>query len=326
MALANPHAAADVDAVLAGVAVKLASPRKLPRPDRLRGRVAVLDIAFASQVAGRRHGFERTTLRFIEQLGPRLAIWVDHHDSAHHARFAADRRFLLATKAEHGACPEMIDAPLVRSVGAVETIVCHDDFDGIASAAKWLLSGREPYPGCDADARAVDTRIGEPSVQGRRFDRALRAAPKDKPLRLAVLELLVQGSGGEALWARVDAAAARFTALEAAAERLAAGYQRYGAELAVVDVTGAPQAFDRTALLLRGQRCALVALVIDGDTATFAAPFDSGVDLLERFGLSGGMPTLVSIHRPKLGPALSAFGVEGDEAERLLRPVSRAPR
>ena len=131
-----------------------ASPRKLPRVGALSGRVVVLDIAFASMGLGR--GFDKTTGRFIELLGPRLARWVDHHDHPLHARFARDERFVLCTKAEHGACPEMIDPALVESTGPVDTIVCHFDLDGLYAAAKWILGGREPYPGADDDARVIE--------------------------------------------------------------------------------------------------------------------------------------------------------------------------
>ena len=73
--------------------LSFASPRKLPKPKDLRGNVAVLDIAFASEAGGK--SFETVTLPLIQDLGPRLAAWVDHHDSAHHARFAGDPRFVL---------------------------------------------------------------------------------------------------------------------------------------------------------------------------------------------------------------------------------------
>ena len=92
-------------------------PRKLPKPATLVGRVAVLDIAFAG-TAGGSGGFEKITLPFIQGLGPRLAAWVDHHDHDRHPDFAEDPRFVLATKAEHGACPEMIDPELVARIGA----------------------------------------------------------------------------------------------------------------------------------------------------------------------------------------------------------------
>ena len=149
------------------------TPRKLPRPRDLKGRVAVLDIAFAAGAGGA--SFEKTTLPFISGLGDRLAVWVDHHDHVLHANYAADSRFVLATKAEHGACPEMVTPELVARIGQVDTVCCHTDFDGLVSAAKWMRGGVEPYPGCDDDARAIDTRMGTPSAVADRIDRALQS-------------------------------------------------------------------------------------------------------------------------------------------------------
>src|SRR5580692_9815915 len=62
-----------------------ATPRKLPHAQELRGRVVVVDVAFASDASS--GGFEKITLPFIEQLGPRLAGWVDHHDHVLHVRY-----------------------------------------------------------------------------------------------------------------------------------------------------------------------------------------------------------------------------------------------
>ncbi len=294
---------------VSGVRVAFATPRKLPKAAELPGRVAVVDIAFASESGGRRNDFEQTTLRFIEALGDRLAAWVDHHDSAHHARFAGDPRFVLATKAEHGACPEMITPAIVARAGAVASIVCHTDFDGLASAAKWLRGGVEPYPGCDRDARAIDTRKGLPGEVAARIDRAIRARPRDPAVLTTVVELLHAGLEGS--WRLVDEAAAELVPKEREAERLAGHYERAGGDLALVDVDRAGRArYDKTLLLLLGQERAAMAVVVDGDTATFAAPYDSGVDFLARFGLSGGMPTLVSIHRAHLADALRALGAD----------------
>jgi hypothetical protein len=302
-----------------GFRVALATPRRLPRPDRLVGRVAVLDIAFASESGGRKKSFEHTTLPFIERLGDRLRAWVDHHDSAHHARYASDDRFHLATKAEHGACPEMITPAVVAAAGPVDTIVCHDDFDGLASAAKWIRGGSEPYPGCDDDARAVDTRTGKLGDLAVRFDQALRARPRDAALRLAVVELLVRGLEAPELWRLVDEAAAENTAREAESTRLARSYHRLSPEVVLCDVGASPAPYDRTLLLLLGQELAKIAVVVDGDTATFAAPYTSGVDFLERFGLAGGMPTLVSLGRAKLADALVKLDVDPGRAAAAAR-------
>jgi hypothetical protein len=294
-----------------GVVVTFGTPRKLPKPAELSGRVVVLDIAFASESGGRRNDFESNTLRFIEALGPRLAAWVDHHDSVHHRRFATDDRFVLATKAEHGACPEMVTESLVSRIGPVETIVCHTDFDGLASAAKWLLGGREPYPGCDADARAIDTRKGFPSGTGALFDRAIRARPRDEALLASIVALLAGNMVGSG-WDLVDEAAREIAPREEEAGRLSHRYEIASPDLVLVDLdrVGRAGPYDKTCLLLLGQERAQMACVVDGDTVTFAAAYDSGVDFLTRFGLSGGMPTMVSIHRGHLADALEKLGVD----------------
>src|SRR5262249_2609004 len=148
-----------------------------------------LDIAFAADGMGT--PFEETTGAFIAELGSRLAAWVDHHDHERHAQYSSDSRFHLATKAEHGACPEMLTAELVRQAGPVDTLVCHIDLDGLYAAAKWILGGKEPYAGADEDARIVDTRIGAPSATAERIDKALRARPRDAALKHQIVRYLV---------------------------------------------------------------------------------------------------------------------------------------
>ena len=294
-----------------------ASPRKLPRPRDLRGGVAVLDIAFASEAGG--HSFESTTLPFIEGLGPRLVAWVDHHDSAHHARFAGDPRFVLTTKAEHGACPELVTPEVVARTANVDTLVCHVDFDGLASGAKWIRRGVEPYPGCDADARAIDTRTGAPGPVAVRIDRALRGRPRDQALFGLVVRHLAGGLADRSLWEPIDAAGAELAAMEAEARRLANAYERIANELVIVDASPGKRrgAYDKTLLLLIGQERAKMSAVVDADSVTFAAGFDSGVNFLSAFGISGGMPTRVSIQRSKLPEALVALGVSAEEVQRL---------
>src|SRR5690606_30022483 len=142
--------------------VRFGTPRKLPRAESLEGRVVVLDIAFAGTAGG---GFDKVTKKLIDGLGARLVGWIDHHDHERHKDYAQDPRFVLARKSEHGACPEMVTPALVERLGPAETLLCHTDFDGLASAAKWLCHGHEPYPGCDDDARAIDTRLGTPSPE-----------------------------------------------------------------------------------------------------------------------------------------------------------------
>jgi hypothetical protein len=302
---------------LSPVELAFATPRKLPKVRELRGRVVVLDLAFASDVSG--GGFDKITRPFIDALGPRLAAWVDHHDSAEHAEFASDPRFVLASKAEHGACPEMVTPEIVARAGKVDTIVCHTDFDGLASAAKWMRGGIETYPGSDDDAWAIDTRLRRAGPIGERIDRALRARPYDHGLFGLVVRHLATGLSDASLWEMIDAAAAELIPIEAETRRAAENYVRLPPGVAVVDITahtGASAAsgakstrIDKTQLLLIGQEREPVSLVIDRDTVTVAARFDSGFNFIKMLGLSGGMPTRVSIPKSRLSDLLDALGV-----------------
>ncbi len=281
--------------------VVFASPRRLPSPRELAGRVVVLDIAFASEGIGK--GFKKTTGRFIEQLGARLARWVDHHDHPAHVEFAGDPRFVLATKAQHGACPEMIDPELVRDTGPIDTILAHFDLDGLYAAAKWLLEGREPYPGADDDARAVDTRIGEVGPEATRIDKALRAHYRDEALKQRIIRYLITGlpAGGDR--DAIVHAAADYDRTAVRAGEIAERY-RIEDDIAIVEIPSGAGDFDKTELLLLGQTRATVAVVVDGGNVSIAAAFDSGLDFVALLELGGGMPTRVNIPNKRLPDAL----------------------
>ena len=282
------------------------TPRKLPRPAELSGRVVVLDVAFAG--AGEQN-FSKVTLPFITGLGERLRAWVDHHDHEEHVRFADDPRFLLTRKSEHGACPELIDTALVERVGPIDTICCHNDFDGLASAAKWIRGGIEPYPGCDDDARAIDTRLGVPSPAAVAMDRALRARPRDKSLLGLIVRHLAYGAADDGLRREIEKAAAELEPIERETQRVAHDYLRIGEGVAAIDVTGNRAPIDKTLLLLLGQNLEPVSLVVDRDTVSIAARFDSGINFLQLFGLSGGMPTRVALPRSRLPQILAQLGL-----------------
>jgi hypothetical protein len=283
------------------------TPRKLPNAKELRGRVVVLDIAFAAEAAGA--SFEKVTKRFLDGLGPRLAMWIDHHDHVRHAEYATDPRFVLATKAEHPACPEMVTPERVQAAGPVDTVCCHVDFDGLCAAAKWIRGGEEPYPGADADARAIDTRMGTPSERAATIDRALRARPRDDGLKGLVIRLLASGARDDGLWEPIASAADQFRVMDDEARRLARQY-RVVRDVAVVDATRRDAPYDKTLLLMLGQERARSAVVHDETTVTCAARFDSGVNLLESLGLEGGMPTRVSLPKKELGHVLTRLGVD----------------
>jgi hypothetical protein len=284
------------------------TPRKLPKAQSLKGRVVVLDVAFAAQGAGGA-SFERTTKPFIDGLGERLAMWVDHHDHQKHVLFADDPRFLLRTKAQAGACPEMITPSLVERAGPIDTICCHTDFDGLCAAAKWVRGGVEPSPGADADAHAIDTRLGVPSDRAVLIDRALRGKPTDDGLRGLIVRFLAEGASDRGLLGPIEDAATIFRNHEEEARRLAGQYSLHG-DVAIVSAAEARTHYDKTLLLLLGQERATVSLVYDRTTVTVAARFDSGVNLLAALGLEGGMPTRVSVPVSKLAFVLQRLGVK----------------
>ena len=279
-----------------------ASPRKLPKPASIAGRVVILDVAFAADGIG--PGYAKTTLKFINALGDRLACWVDHHDHPCHVDYAKDERFVLCTKAEHGACPEMISPELVAQVGPIESIVAHFDLDGIYAASKWILGGKEPYVGADDDARAVDTRIGPIGPIATMIDHALRARWSDPVLQNQIVRYLITGQKTGLELNAIQQAAREFSENEKGALELAKLYQVRG-KVALLKIPAKRPLFDKTELLLLGQQRAVVAIVVDGANMSIAADFASGLNFLELFNIGGGMPTRVSLPEKRLPEVLA---------------------
>jgi hypothetical protein len=291
------------------------TPRTLPPAAKLEGRVAVLDVAFASEGGGA--SFDKTTLPFITGLGSRLAAWVDHHDHERHVDYVGDPRFVLTTKAQHGACPELVTPDVVRNAGPVDTVAMHLDLDGLYSGAKWVLGGEEPYPGADDDARAVDTRRGEPGPIATRIDRALRARFRDETLKHRVIQYLVARAKSPVLWDEIEQAARLIDPLLDESRRLADGY-RLQDGVAYVESGGKP--YDKTELLLLGQERAPIAVVRDSGSLTIAADFESGFDFVKLFDLGGGMPTRVTVPDARYGEVMAKL------AATIKRESERNPR
>ena len=285
--------------------VILATPRSLPKAANLPGRVVVLDIAFASNAGG--SSFEKVTGKFLTELGPRLALWVDHHDSDYHTQFANDSRFVLHRKAEHGACPELITPALVAKAGQVDSIVCHSDFDGLMSAAKWLRAGHECYVGADRDAFAIDTCSAQPSQLAQVIQRSILTQSKNRDWLLRIVAFLADGAQNAEMLDEISQVGQPYRQLQQAAEALSAQFVRAAKDTVIVTVPPDWPAYDRTHLLLLGQGQARIAAVLDRDTLTFAAHYKSGINFLTLFGLSGGMPTVVSVNAKDLDRALAAI-------------------
>lgn len=303
---------------LAAVRFCFLTPRSLPKAETLAGRVVVLDIAFAAETG--KTSFATVTLPFINALGPRLAAWVDHHDHERHADYAGDPRFVLASKAQHGACPEMVTPDLVARVGPVDTIAVHVDLDGLYAGAKWVLGGIEPYEGADADARAIDTRRGKPGPIAERIDRALRARFRDENLKHRILQYLLARTHAPHHYQEIDAAARLVDPLLDQAQRLSEHY-RVDRGVAYLEVKSSTP-YDKTELLLLGQKRAPIAVVRDAGSLSIAADFDSGFDFVKLFNLGGGMPTRVSVPEARRDEVLAKLA---ETAARLVPADKSSP-
>ncbi len=86
------------------------------------------------------------------------------------------------------------------------------------------------------------------------------------------------------------------------AKRLAERYRVDGQVAYVRPTSRTP--YDKTELLLLGQRKAAVAVVHDSGSLSIAADFESGLDFVKLFELGGGMPTRVSIPESRLQEVL----------------------
>jgi hypothetical protein len=181
---------------------------------------------------------------------------------------------------------------VVQAAGPVDTVAMHLDLDGLYSGAKWVLGGVEPYEGADVDARAIDTRRGQPGPIAARIDRALRARFRDETLKHRVIQYLVARTKAPVLWDEIEQAARLIDPLLDESRRLADGF-RVENGVAYAEAGGKP--YDKTELLLLGQEKAPVAVVRDSGSLTIAADFESGFDFVKTFDLGGGMPTRVTV-------------------------------
>jgi hypothetical protein len=273
-------------------------PRHLPEAPS--GKVAVVDVAFA---AGNQ--FKSKTKPMIDKLGERLVRWVDHHEHrVASPLYQDDARFLLVPNKSAHACPELITKAVVeeseQARGVVDTLVAHCDFDGAIAAVKWCRGGREPWPGADEDARAVDSpgRGHVLSAQGARVAGAMDEASArfERKEQLDFMTrcflALVEGEEPLGLASQIDELAAAARLAEESAREIA----QHGKEEAPgVFVVRVPTKVDnrvRRNLLLEAEARAPIGALFEPDPAggawLTAATFDEALDLEDVPGFEGG--------------------------------------
>lgn len=302
-------------------------PGRLPPPETLAGRVAVLDLAFDGADPQR-------DLRWAEALGPRLAVWIDHHDQPCWESLAQDPRFVLVPRAEAPACPPLVTAERVARFGPAGALLAHGDLDGVLSAAKWtLLQLGLPVPDwIDPDGIAADTRRGVLSPRGARLDQALRGSGDAAVVRRAVIASVLAEARGEAepeeAARRLDGAMrAHGRAQEATAHaaETAVHLPDLAENAAVVDLRRCPpdQRLDVTALML-GLQPRYDWVIVLGRQAggglkilVSTMPERSGLDLRREFDLQGYAPFRVHV-----SPETLLRRLPSAELRRILGPAT----
>lgn len=262
-------------------------PGNLPAPPAV-GRVAVVDVAFAGG-----DNFEKSTVPFLEALGDRLAIWIDHHEHpAGWALYRDDPRFLLVPNQQAHACPELVTPEVVARAGAVDVVVAHADLDGLLSAVKFLRGGTPPWPEADEDARAADSpgRGHALSPQARLLSDALDHAAAElrsaqrEALRQQIVQALARGAMPPALQQRIEHLA---RAHQEALEPVAALAEQAKEEARGVLVARVPKALARPvkkALLSRLEERAPVGVVVEGRAVTVATFRDLDLAQVDELG------------------------------------------
>jgi hypothetical protein len=270
-------------------------PRHLPKPPA--GRVVMLDVAFA---AGNQ--WKAKTKPFVDALGDRLVRYIDHHEHKEAwAHFAGDPRFLLVPNKIAHACPELVTPDVVRECGQVDVVVAHCDFDGCIAAVKFLRGGKEPWPGADEDARAVDSpgRGHVLSEKGARLAYAMDEASArfDREHELRFMSTLAKALNDDdfspALDDEIDALGNAARAAEHDARAVAAKSGKLeAAGVYVVRLDHKPDNRTRRNLLVAAEERARVGALFEPDPQggawLIAATFDESIDLEDVDGFEGG--------------------------------------
>ena len=270
------------------------SPQNLPKPPK--GRVAVLDIAFASG-----DHFDRVTDPYIKQLGERLALWCDHHEHlVGWSKYRDDPRFLLVPNREAHACPELITPEVCQRIGPLDGLVVHGDFDGLLTGVKVLREGNAPWPEADEDGRAIDSpgRGHSLTTRGRRIALAMDEAVatfttgKRRDFLTEVLWSLVDDSETPELTALLDTLGKTAEGAIENATRIARETGKIELPgVFVVRLAGRREGRERKGILRFAEENAKVGVVVEsegGNTWLTAATFDEALNLSDIEQLQGG--------------------------------------
>lgn len=279
-------------------------PFNLPAPPSVP--FVVLDVAFAGGAVVEK------THDFIREAGDRLRLWVDHHEHADGwPRYANDERFVLVPSRIAHACPELVTEDVVARAGEVGAVLAHHDFDGLMSAVRFLLGGKEPYPGADEDARAADSpgRGHVLSPRGERLVAALGEAQAERDeagyhaFYVEIARSLVEGAESESLTREIDRLRAAANEAMIRAARLAEARRIEAPGVCVLRIDARLDGRMRRHVLSILEEEATVGLVLEGTPKRYwatAATYSDAVPLEEVAELDRGR------HDFRFGPTKNA--------------------
>jgi MoaA/NifB/PqqE/SkfB family radical SAM enzyme len=278
-------------------------------------RVAIFDHSFDLTPAPAAHpllspqtrafyqeSFLQTTAAFIQYLDDHLILWVDHHPHNCWLNYRKDPRFVLADLASIQSCAQILTTPFCQDIfNEVDTILAHNDLDGLLSAARFLLAGVPPYPAALMDAVAADTRVGELSELGKFLDDAIHEKPDNQSMNLALEFLLSGAQSRPAELIQLSQSYASRTQVESLPR------QRLGNCL-LADARQCQPSVDIHAELVELQQSAPVAILLHhaaGRQLMTIATRAPGLNLPALLGLPGGSPHKVTLDGGHLDEAVS---------------------
>jgi len=247
------------------IQVIFAQPFQLPSPDRIKGEeVIVVDIAVNNRNPNQ-------TKEFIKSINEKLRSWIDHHKGWQEVQ--VDDRFIIDEEAK-----------------AAAEIVYQQAMDQLAEYEMFVR-----------DAVAADTREGYLSPKGQLIEEAVKSNLKDDSIRLAAVWWLVDGALKEGPeYEKLLKAQQRYRKIQEVTNRLINRYQIQEG-IAVVDAREVAEDYDRTQLLIAGQKMAPTEISVvlgrnpEGEEIITVATSRKDLNLVNLFGLPSGAPFRVSL-------------------------------
>ena len=233
-------------------------------------RIFVVDIAVNNRDP-------EMTMKFIEKIWDKLTVWYDHHQGWSRIQGKLGPKFGKFIIETTNSCAELV----------AENEGLRSDF------VRELVR----------DAIAADTRRGQLSEIGELIDQAIKSDLGDDTIREAAVRWLAEGAPQDPEnkeYRKLLEAQQKYREIKETTEQLINQYEiRHG--IAVVDVTQENRDYDRTQLLIAGQKMAPTGISVvigknpEGEEIVTIATNRKDINLVALFGLPSGAPFRISL-------------------------------